>query len=231
VYVDGETTGSQNTLLTGYRWENRFRLLPHEHWINPVLYVEFENTNGADRTLLDVVGHDDKKNLIEPNHDGRLQKNRELETKLILGSSFKGWTIAENFIADKNVRHQPFEFGYAAGVSRPLAASAKPQRCNVCAQNIQLGVEVYGGLGTHDDFSLRGTSHYVAPVVAWTLANGTTFRVSTGFGVTAGSASFLLRLGLSYGFDEFGRAVRNLFHSQASAAGSGAGPLATSVTQ
>jgi hypothetical protein len=37
--------------FTGTRWENRFRPLLHEHWINPVLYVEFENTSGADKTL------------------------------------------------------------------------------------------------------------------------------------------------------------------------------------
>ena len=49
----------------------------------------------------------------------------------------------------------------------------------------QLGVEVYGGLGTHDDLGVRGTSHYVAPTVAWTLANGTAFKVSPAFGVTS----------------------------------------------
>src|SRR3979490_1904178 len=40
LYLDGQVTGSQSSLFTGYRWENRFRLLPHEHWINPVLYFE-----------------------------------------------------------------------------------------------------------------------------------------------------------------------------------------------
>ena len=32
-----------STIFTGYRWENRFRPLLREHWINPVLYIEFEN--------------------------------------------------------------------------------------------------------------------------------------------------------------------------------------------
>jgi len=48
-YLDGLST-AENTLFTGYRWENRFRVLPREHWINPVLYVEFANINGADKT-------------------------------------------------------------------------------------------------------------------------------------------------------------------------------------
>ena len=213
LYLDGQATASDSNLFTGYRWENRFRILPREHWINPVLYLEFENINGADKTLLEVVNHDSQDDLLAPNTEARLEKKREIEAKLILGSYFKGWTIAENFIAEKNVRHEPYEFGYAVGVSRPLALAAKPDRCNFCAENLQIGVEMYGGLGTHADFGLRGTSHYVAPTVAWTLANGTALRVSPSFGVTDASARFLLRFGVSYEIDQFGRAVRNLFHT------------------
>lgn len=217
IYFDGQTTGGEATLFTGYRWENRFRVLPREHWINPVLYVELENINGADKSLLEVVNHDAKDDLMEPSGEARLEKKRELEAKLILGSHFKGWTIAENFIAEKNVSHAPFEFGYAAGVSRPLALAARPERCNFCAENFQAGVEIYGGLGTHDDFGVHGASHYVAPTVAWTLANGATFRVSPGFGVTGPSAGFLLRFGISYEIAQFGRAARNFFHADGGA--------------
>lgn len=211
-YLDGQGTGSEGALFTGYRWENRFRLLWREHWINPVLYVEFENTNGADKTLLEVVGRDGVADLATPNSETRQDKQREIETKLILGSYFRGWTIAENFIAEKNLNHAPFEFGYAAGISRPLAFAAGPDRCNFCKENVQAGVEVYGGLGTHTDFGLHETSHYVAPTVSWTLANGTAFQVSPGFGITASSARFLLRFGVSYEVAQFGRAMRNWLH-------------------
>ncbi len=211
IYLDGQSTAAQSTLLTGFRWENRFRLLLHEHWINPVLYVEFEDLNGADKSLLEVVNHDSRDDLIAPNHEARSEKEREIEAKLILGSYYKGWTIAENFIAEKNVAHAPFEFGYAVGISRPLALAAKAERCDFCAENVQVGVEAYGGLGTHEDFGLRDTSQYVAPTVAWTLASGTTFRVSPSFGVTGNSAGFLLRFGISYEFAQFGRAARSLF--------------------
>jgi hypothetical protein len=145
-YLDGQATSGESALFTGYRWENRFRLLPREHWINPVLYIEFENINGADKSLLEIVNHDGRDDLTSPNEDARNEKKRELEAKLILGSYVRGWTIAENFIAEKNVRHEPFEFGYAVGVSRPLGLAAKPERCNFCAENLQLGVEMYGSL-------------------------------------------------------------------------------------
>ena len=209
-YLDGQSTAGESTLFTGYRWENRFRVLQREHWINPVLYVEFENINGADKGLLEVVGHDGKEDLSGPNAEARLEKKRELEAKLILGSHIKGWTIAENFIAEKNVRHAPYEFGYAVGVSRPLALAAKPEVCNFCPENFQVGAEMYGGLGTHADFGPHETSHYVAPTVAWTLANGTTFKVSPGFGITGQSTGFLLRFGVSYEVVQFGRAVQRM---------------------
>src|SRR6478672_6653419 len=211
VYLDGQATGRESTVFTGYRWENRFRLLPREHWINPVLYVEFENINGADKSLLEVVSTDGQSDLAEPNSEVRAEKKRELEAKLILGSYFKGWTIAENFIAEKNVRHEPFEFGYAVGISRPLALAARPERCNFCAENFQAGVEVYGGLGTHADIGLTDTSHYLAPTVAWTLANGIRFSASPSFGLTDTSARFLLRFGVSYEIEQFGRAASRLF--------------------
>jgi hypothetical protein len=207
-YVDGQTTASESTIFTGFRWENRFRLLPREHWINPVVYIEFENINGADKALLEVVGNDSLDDLITPNSEARAEKKREIEAKLILGSYFKGWTLAENFIAEKNLAHEPFEFGYAVGISRPLASVARPENCNLCPENFQAGVEMYGGLGTHVSLGLHDTSHYVAPTLSWTLASGTQFTVSPSFGLTGTSAGFLLRFGVSYEINQFSR----LFH-------------------
>lgn len=209
-YLDGAAS-RRSAFFTGYRWENRFRVLPREHWINPVLYFEFENISGADRSLLEVVNHDGKDDLAEALAESREEKKRELEAKLILGSYVKGWTVAENFIAEKNLAHEPFEFGYAVGISRPLALEARPGECRFCPENFQVGVEAYGGLGTHSDFGVRGTSHYVAPVFAWTLPSGVSLKVSPGFGITGESGGFLLRAGVSYEISQFGRTARNLF--------------------
>ena len=49
-YLDGQMTQHDSTIFTGYRWENRFRPLVREHWIDPVIYIEFENTS-ADKVL------------------------------------------------------------------------------------------------------------------------------------------------------------------------------------
>ncbi len=208
LYLEGQSTRGDSTLFTGYRWENRFRLLPQEHLINPVLYVEFENINGANRSLREIVGHDGLDDLGGRNGVLREEKKRELEAKLILSSHVRGWTIAENFIAEKNVRHAPFEFGYSGGISRPFALAARPENCSLCPENFQGGLELYGGLGTHEMFGLRETSHYLAPTVSWTLPNGPTFKVSPSFGLTGQSAGFLLRFGVSYEITQLGKMWR-----------------------
>src|SRR5579859_181860 len=84
VYFSGQSTANQNTVYTGVRWENRFRPLKREHWLNPVLYIEFEDTNGADRALLAVVGKDGNNDLTDLVALARLERKREVETKLIL---------------------------------------------------------------------------------------------------------------------------------------------------
>ncbi|MBI3694258.1 MAG: hypothetical protein HY238_05395 [Acidobacteria bacterium] len=208
LYLSGQSTSGQSTVFTGHRWENRFRPLLREHWINPVLYVEFSDVNGADRSLKEIVGFDGKEDLLEPNAEARLEKKRELETKLILSSNAKGWNLSENLIAEKNLNGGAWEFGYAIGISRPLALAASPRPCRFCPENFRAGVELYGGLGTRHEFALRDTSHYIAPGVAWQPGGGVTVRVSPVFGVTQNSNRFLLRFGVAYEVSQFGRLFR-----------------------
>ena len=207
-YLDGQATAHDSAVFTGFRWENRCHLLPREHWINPVLYMEFDDINGADKGLLEVVGNDGQADLLDRNAESRTEREREIEAKLILGSYVKGWTIAGNFIAEKNLAHEPFEFGYAVAVTRPLALAARPTECRFCAENFQAGVEAYGGLGTHKNFGFADTSHYIAPLLAWSLPNGVTLKLSPGFGLTGSSVPFLLRVGVSYEISQIGRLFR-----------------------
>jgi len=208
LYLDGQSTVGQGAVFTGFRWENRARLLMREHWVNPVLYVELEDITGADKTLLEVVGHDVEADHALPNRVTRRDRKREAETKLILSSSLGDWNLSENLIAEKNLAGGAWEFGYAVGLSRPLALAARPDPCSFCPENFTAGVEMYGGLGDRDRFGLKDTSHYVAPVVAWNLPSGATLRLSPTFGLNGNSHKFLLRCGVSYEVADFGRRVR-----------------------
>jgi hypothetical protein len=212
VYLDGQTTFNDSTIFTGFRWENRFRLLKREHFINPVLYVEYEQISGADKILKEIEGHDVEADNGDPNAIARQEHNHEIETKLLLSKTFSGWNIAENTIATKNVTGaNPWEFAYAIGASRPLALKARAQRCSFCPENFIAGIEMYGGLGDRHRFGLHDTSHYLAPVVAWNLPSDWTLRLSPGFGLNDNSHRFLLRWGVSREFSGFGSAISRLF--------------------
>jgi hypothetical protein len=214
LYLDGQSTRHDSTLFTGFRLENRFRLLMREHRINPVLYVEYESINGADKTLKEVVGFDSKDDQSGANADARREHKREVETKLILSSDFKGWNLSENFIAEKNLQQGTWEFGYAIGLGRPLALAATASPCNLCRENFTVGAEAYGGLGTWNQLSLVGTSHYIAPVLAWNLPSGTTLRVSAGLGLMGNSHDTLLRFGVSHEIPRFDRQVKGWLHGR-----------------
>jgi hypothetical protein len=203
LYLDGQITQPDSTIFTGYRWENRFRPLLREHWINPVIYIEFENINGGDRTLREIVGHDGKDDVAEPNATARLEKKRELELKLILGSNFRGWNISENIIAEKNLSNEPWEFGYAVGISRPLSLAASAHNCTFCGEKFQAGVEMYGGLGDRYSFGTHLTSHYLGPSMNWAAPHGLTFSFSPQFGLNDHSLARLYRFGISYEIDQF----------------------------
>jgi hypothetical protein len=210
-YLEGQTTFHDSTVFTGFRWENRIRPLKREHFINPILYIEYENKSGADKILKEVEGHDVESDFLASNAQARKEHLHEIETKLILSSTFRGWNFAENTIAAKNLGSHPWEFGYALGASRPLALKASAKRCTFCRQNFFAGVEMYGGLGDRYSFGLNQTSHYLAPVVAWNLPSDWTLRLSPGFGLNDLSHKFLLRWGLSREISGFGEMVSKLF--------------------
>ena len=209
LYLDGQATSQDSTIFTGFRIENRVRPLMRDHVINPVLYVEYENISGADKTILEFVGHDSQSDLAEPNGDARHEHQHEAELKLILSSNVKNWNIAENFIAEKNLGHEPWEFGYAVGASRPLRGAASSRSCTFCAEKFQVGAEAYGGLGDTAALTLRDTSHYIAPLIGWQLPKGLRLSFSPGFGLTSSSLARVYRVGVAYEFSQVG----NWFHS------------------
>jgi hypothetical protein len=208
LYLDGQATAQDSTIFTGWRIENRFRPLMREHLINPVLYVEYENTSGADKTLLEVVGHDGQSDLAEPNGDARREHQHEAEIKLILSSNLKAWNVSENFISEKNLGHEPWEFGYALGAARPLRTLGSGKPCSFCLEKFMAGAEAYGGLGDTWSLTTRDTSHYIAPIVGWQLPIGR-LSFSTGFGLTSSSLDRVYRIGWASELPQIGNWFRS----------------------
>ena len=207
-YLQGQTTQNDSTVFTGFRFENRFRPLPREYWINPVLYVEYEDVNNADKSFLEITGHDSITTVQVSNAALRKEVERSVETKLILSSNVKGFNISENIIAEKAVNEaESWEFGYALAAARPLALAGKSRDCAYCLQNFAAGAELFGGLGTRYNFGLKQTAQYAAPTVAFNAPHGLTFKFSPEFGLNDNSAGVLWRFGASYEIQQF----RDLF--------------------
>src|ERR1041385_5446880 len=153
LYLEGQSTFGDSSVFTGWRWENRYKLLNREHWINPVLYLEYENVNEASRIQKEIEGGGP--DLISTN--GRLSgaRSHELEGKLIFSSDYRSWNISENFTLAKNFSEsEGIEFGYAVGISRPLGTLASGENCRFCRENFFIGIESYGGLGSSLDFGV-----------------------------------------------------------------------------
>jgi hypothetical protein len=210
LYLEGQSRPNDSTIFTGWRWENRFRPLRGEHRVNPVLYFEFEDVNEGSLIQKEVVGHAPE--LDESNAELRAEKERELEMKLILSSQVHDWNMAENFIVEKNFSEdEGWEFGYALGVSRPLATLASPEPCRFCRENFIAGLELYGGLGSTRAFGFRDTAHYLAPELSWQVSDNAAVKLSAGFGLTHDSAPVLFRFGYTYEIHGFGRKVSGWF--------------------
>jgi hypothetical protein len=210
LYLESQSTMGDSTVFTGWRWENRYKLLRNEHRINPVLYLEYEDINEASRIQKEIEGGGP--DLGAPNALLTPGRNHELETKLILSSDYHDWSISENFIAAKNFsQSEGVEFGYAFGISRPLATLASGTNCHFCRENFIAGVEVYGGLGSTLDFGLRNTPHYVAPVISWMLSDNSSLRFSPGFSLTKDDNPVLLRFTYAYEIQGFGNTISKLF--------------------
>jgi hypothetical protein len=196
LYLEGVNAGRDGSGFTGWRWENRFRPLKSEHAINPVFYIEYERVSEASRIQKEIVGRGPLP--FGPIADLLEEQAHELEGRLILSSTVRGWNVAENFVLEKNLSEdEGLEFGYSVGVSRSLGGLASGSSCRFCRENLVAGIEAYGGLGTTDEATLSDTRHYLAPVFAWRLAPGT-LKASAAFGLTQASDRVLLRVGYSF---------------------------------
>jgi hypothetical protein len=209
-YLESQFSPSDSTVFTGWRLENRYKPLAREHWINPVLYLEYESVNEASRIQKEIEGGGP--DLTSRNALLTSEHAHELETKLILSSDYHDWNIAENFIATKNLSEsEGFEFGYSFGIARPLATLASGAECRFCRENFVAGIEMYGGLGSTLGFGIHDTAHYVAPVISWAVSDNSTLRFSPGIGLTHESNPVLIRFGYAYELQGVGSKISKLF--------------------
>ena len=209
-YLQGQSTAHDSTIFTGFRFENRFRPLRSEHWVNPVIYIEYEDHSNADKSFLEITGHAVISNEAVSNAKLRPDVERAMEGKLILSSNFNGFNFSENIVAEKNLSNEPWEFGYVLGASRSLASAASARERLFSRQRFAVGTELFGGLGTRYDFGFKSTSIYLGPTIGFSAPHNLTVIAGPEFGLNANSAGVLWRLKASYEFSQF----RDLFRRE-----------------
>jgi hypothetical protein len=215
VYLEGDKIDGEDYLFSGLRIESRYRLFDYGAFLNPVLYVEYENLHPDHKYLLDVTGRTDTP-------EGPETWEHEIETKLIVGRDItKKLDVAFNWINETNIDTGRWEFGYALGFNYALVGEADqeaeehehegrgehgpaPKGGGWAIKEVKLGGEVYGGLGDSTlglTLDPNVTQQYAGLNLKTEWANGLHLMIGGAAGLTSESERGLLRLMIGYEFE------------------------------
>jgi hypothetical protein len=211
LYLEGDNIDGEDYLFSGWRLESRYRLFEYGAFLNPVLYVEYENLHPDHKYLLDVTGRTDTP-------EGPETWEHEIESKLIVGHDITNkLDVAFNWINETNVDTGRWEFGYALGFNYAIVGEAdqegeekheahghakKPAGWEI--KEVKLGGELYGGLGDSTlglTLDPNVTQQYAGLNLKTEWANGLHVMVGGAAGLTKESERALLRLMIGYEFE------------------------------
>ncbi len=203
--VEGQTTsGEDGYHFTGFRLEGRYRLFEYGTFLNPVLYVEYEDLSEDTKYVMEMSGRED----ASEKHKSRPSRERVLETRLILGHDITDrFDVALNWLNESDLDTGVTAFGYAVGLNYGLRAfgggsSGHMEDKSEVHKSVTLGLEIFGGLGDSDKgLTANGnlTQHYFAP----NLKIHATEKVMVKFGGAIGLTNVsqdIFRLALGYEF-------------------------------
>lgn len=214
--------------FTGFRWENRYRLNEDENWfLNPTLYMEYEDLDPKTRFKMEVSGREDGKG--EPAEKD--QRERIMETRLVLSRDVGPLNVAFNWINETDMRRGGFtDFGYALGLRYSLRGhhhgAADDDDEHVAEHDIShhahhgphglpegkptlasrwrpaaIGLELFGGLGNSRAFggSFDVQPHYLSPILMFHPSEHLMVHLGAAFGLT-GVSDDLVRTGIAWEF-------------------------------
>ena len=210
LYFEGDKIDGEDYRFGGWRLESRYRLFDYGTFLNPVLYVEYENLDPDHKYLLDVTGRTDTP-------EGPERTQHEIESKLIVGHDITNkFDVAFNWVNETNLDTGRWEFGYALGFNYALVGQANQETedrehkhaatggSDWAIKEIKLGGEVYGGLGDSTlglTLNPSVTQEYAGLNLKSEWSNGLHLMVGGAAGLTKDSERGLLRLMLGYEFE------------------------------
>ncbi|MBI2337479.1 MAG: hypothetical protein HYU97_12035 [Deltaproteobacteria bacterium] len=193
--------------FTGFRWENRFRLFKKNVPLNPMIYVEYEDLDPATRYKMEVSGW-----INPPYEESGEEPDREriLESRLILSQDFGPVNIAFNWINETELETGHTAFGYSLGTMWMIhkkhehshgEENHKSKEKEEHEGGMGLGLEFYGALGDSKSFGLKPSrqEHYVGPIFMYHIDEHWMFHTQLAIGLSKASDN-LARINFAYEF-------------------------------
>lgn len=201
-YEDIETGEKK---ITGFRYETRYRIFKDEVPLNPMLYLEYEDLHIKTRYKMEVSG------WVEPPYEEEEEepdRERILESRLILSQDFLPWNVAFNWINESDLNSGETAFGYSFGLLYriPMGSEEKfdshhkkqmgikeadaPQRF---IQPASLAFEFFGALGDTIKFDLEPSrqEHYFQPSIMFHVGDNSMLTIGAGIGLTKASDNMI----------------------------------------
>lgn len=181
---EGQKSEGESYQFTGFRIENRLRLFEYGTFLNPVLYVEYEDLGEDTKYLMEVAGREDANEYTK-----KRPRERVLETRLILGNDItENLDFSFNWINESDLDTGVTAFGYAVGINYAHQADVK------------FGVEFFGGVGDDDvgtTTNSKVTQHYLGTNIMYKVFPKISIKLGTAIGLTDVSQD-LFRFAVSY---------------------------------
>lgn len=174
--------------FTGSRYEIRYRLFEQEVPLNPMVYVEYENLDPTTRYKMEVSGWIDPPYTPEP--ESEINREKILESRLILSQDFSGWNVAFNWINESDLHTRRHDFGYSVGMMKKLHSKEGHEEHHAPFATVAaIGFEFFGALGDDRRFGIWPSrqEHYFQPSI--TLHFGRHSMASIGYGLGLSNAS------------------------------------------
>lgn len=203
-----EDLESSDRRFTGFRWETRYRVFEREVPLNPMLYAEFEDLDPATRFKMETSG------WIKPPYqeaeEEEPDRERILESRLVLSQDFGPVNVAFNWINETDVTSGYTAFGYAAGAMWMVGhhaghamegADGGEEHSSEHAGGVGVGLEMYGALGDTRAFGLTPArqEHYLGPILMHHLSRRFMMHQQLAIGLSKASDN-LVRLNFGYDF-------------------------------
>lgn len=107
-----EDVNTGKSMFTGFRYEVRYKLFHDDVPLNPQVYAEYEDLHIATRYKMEVSGWVNPPYTITEKEEDR---ERILESRLILSQDVGPATVAANWINESDMNNGVTAFGYSLG--------------------------------------------------------------------------------------------------------------------